>query len=185
MATSSVSSRECAELLLTTIPHLTRIIAGCCRQHMPPGEDAVRIGQAQLLHMIACGSYSLRELAARHHVTPSTMSRSVDVLVQRGWITRQHDPHDRRQVVLSLTESGSAVLSAMGESMRVALARLVSQLEAEECRRHLDGLQALRAVLTRLEEVAHGDQAHDGQPRGVRLRHTPGVPGPTGNRGAR
>ena len=181
MTTSSASPRECAELLLSTIPHLTRIIAGCCRQQIPHGEDAVRMGQTHLLHVLARRPCSLRELAARHHVTPSTMSRSVDVLVQRGWIARQPDPHDRRQVILSLTETGRGVLVVLGESMRESLAQLVGQLDPAERSRLYDGLQALSAVLTRIEEVAHADHSHCGLSSEAKWQRSSGAPSPTSN----
>lgn len=183
MPPSLVAPRECAVLLLSTIPQLMRTIAGCSRHLKPAGEQPVRLEYVQLLHILAHSPCSLRELAARHHVTPSTMSRTVDVLVQRGWITRQADARDRRQVVISLTEPGRATLAAMGESVRESLTELLGQLEVEECGRLYDGLQALSSLLTRIEGMVQSDHPHGGPSPGTTSARPSGAPTPVGNRG--
>lgn len=50
------------------------------------------------------------ELAVRERVSAPSMTRTVNVLVQRGLVARADDPHDRRQVILSLTPLGRTML---------------------------------------------------------------------------
>ena len=47
-------------------------------------------------------------LAERQHVQPPSMTRTVNSLVELGLVEKGEHPTDRRQVVVSLTEAGSA-----------------------------------------------------------------------------
>ena len=51
-----------------------------------------------------------RELADIERVSPPSMSRTVASLVDLGLVVRNDDPADGRQVILSLTEAGRAVV---------------------------------------------------------------------------
>lgn len=61
-----------------------------------------------------------RELATRVGLDQSTMSRRLTSLAQRGLITREPDPCDRRAHVLLLTELGAATMTRE-RARRVAL----------------------------------------------------------------
>src|SRR6476661_1544702 len=50
------------------------------------------------------------ELAEIEKVSAPSMTRTVAGLVERALVERTDDPQDRRQVILSLTESGRALL---------------------------------------------------------------------------
>jgi DNA-binding MarR family transcriptional regulator len=99
-------ARECARLLLETIPNLMRNLGGAMRQCKSGEEEHLNMGQFRMLGMLHAAPRTLSELAASHHVTPSTMSRTIDVLVRKAWVARETDPADRRQVILTLTGEG-------------------------------------------------------------------------------
>ena len=84
-----------------------------------------------------------RDLARAEGLDPSTMSRRLGSLADRGLISRQPDPADGRASLLSLTEAGAAAvererarrvalvtdaLDGWAERDRAELARLLSQL---------------------------------------------------------
>jgi len=63
--------------------------------------------QAKLLrHMDAGTRISQAELARLTETAPTLTGRSLDPLVERGWIRRTRSEQDRRQYVLELTASG-------------------------------------------------------------------------------
>ena len=67
--------------------------------------------QAKLLYLLgAAGEMHMSELVARLGVSLSTVSGLVDRVVDHGLATRREDPVDRRQVVVSLTEQGTAFI---------------------------------------------------------------------------
>jgi DNA-binding MarR family transcriptional regulator len=91
---------------------------------------------------------TLSELAANHHVTPSTMSRTIDVLVRKAWVARETDPADRRQVILTLTGEGRAALEAIGQYTQDAVTGMLARLDDQERARLYDGLMVLRKLST-------------------------------------
>lgn len=141
------SAYECAVLLLDTVPGLMRAVASALRQRYGYDADTPTMGQMRMLAKLAERPWSLSELAAAHQVTPSSMSRTVDVLVQRNWVERATAPDDRRKVVLRLTPAGYAAHTAIRDAAREAAARLIEQLD-ERQRAHLyKGLSALYALI--------------------------------------
>jgi DNA-binding MarR family transcriptional regulator len=141
-------ARECARLLLETIPNLMRNLGGAMRQCKSGEEEHLNMGQFRMLGMLHTAPRTLSELAAIHHVTPSTMSRTIDVLVRKAWVTRETDPADRRQVILTLTGEGQAALHAMGLHAQDAVTGMLARLNDQERARLYDGLTVLRKLLT-------------------------------------
>jgi DNA-binding MarR family transcriptional regulator len=141
-------ARECARLLLETIPNLMRNLGGAMRQCKSGEEEHLNMGQFRMLGMLHAAPRTLSELAANHHVTPSTMSRTIDVLVRKAWVARETDPVDRRQVILTLTDEGRAALHAMGQYTQDAVTGMLAQLDDQERARLYDGLVVLRKLVS-------------------------------------
>ena len=95
------------------------------RQRKAGEHEPLTMDQVRLLKLLSHEPRSIGELAAQHGVTPSTMSRSVDVLVRREWISRESDPADRRQVILRLTDAGRAAHVEMVRHAEEMLIRLL------------------------------------------------------------
>jgi DNA-binding MarR family transcriptional regulator len=94
---------------------------------------------------------SVKGLAASMGVSVAAMSRSVDGLFERGLLSRDEDPGDRRVKRLRLTGAGHAIPRALNEGRLSALKELIATLGDEEA----DALQAaLELVLERNEEIA-------------------------------
>jgi len=139
-------ARECARLLLETIPNLMRNLGGAIRQCKSSEEEHLNMGQFRMLGMLHIAPRTLSELAASHHVTPSTMSRTIDVLVRKAWVARETDPADRRQVILTLTSEGHAALEAMGQYTQDAVTGMLARLDDQERARLYEGLMVLRKL---------------------------------------
>jgi len=69
---------------------------------------------------------SLWEVASHMGLTPPSMSRLVDGLIERGLMARKDHPADRRRVRLTVTAHGQAILEA---STRGTLSYLAEKLE--------------------------------------------------------
>lgn len=68
-----------------------------------------------LLAVEELGDPSLRELTELVGVDKSTLSRTVDSLVQEGLLSRVTDEQDRRQVCITLTKKGHNVCSQIND----------------------------------------------------------------------
>jgi DNA-binding MarR family transcriptional regulator len=92
------------------------------------------------------GPLSLAELAAAEQVRPPTMSRIVDALVERGFLSREPVPGDRRSVSIAATREGIHLLQA-GQERRVhALIRRLGRLADSERRALARGVEILERV---------------------------------------
>lgn len=77
------------------------------------------------------------------HVTSGTMTNRVDRLVARGFVNRQADPHDGRQVRVVLTAAGKQVVDAAMGSLLEAEESLLAGLDAAQRDQLSQGLRQL------------------------------------------
>ncbi len=108
----------------------------------------------RLLALLACGSCNLSALAEKQAVSLPTISNSVSVLVERGWVKRVHAPHDRRVVLLELTSDGRAILAKTKEFAALYIAELVAPLSTDDHKALLAGLAVLRRAFSPLVHSA-------------------------------
>ncbi|TVY09019.1 MarR family winged helix-turn-helix transcriptional regulator [Paenibacillus cremeus] len=72
------------------------------------------------------------KLAQQLEVTPSAITVMIDRLVNHGYVVRKADEHDRRVVLLEVTEQGHQVLQTIKELRTQAVKTYLSYLEPEE-----------------------------------------------------
>jgi DNA-binding MarR family transcriptional regulator len=86
---------------------------------------------------------------ARHQaVSLPTVSRSVAMLVRRGWLERWVDKHDRRQTMVRLTTEGRRVLESIKKRTEQHVRQSLAGLTAAERVQLVDVTRVLERVLT-------------------------------------
>jgi DNA-binding MarR family transcriptional regulator len=93
------------------------------------------------------GPLSQQELAARLGLEKSTVSRLAAALEQRGWLSRERDPANRRLYRLTLTDGGRTAADRVGEHLRARHRQLLDGLTPAERAGLALGLTALARVL--------------------------------------
>lgn len=94
-----------------------------------------------------CGPVRLGELANAEGVAPSTLTRSVTVLEDHGYLARTSVPTDARSVLVSTTSAGHRLLERLrGESISIIADRMARLTD--------DNLAALAHALPALERLA-------------------------------
>jgi len=88
--------------------------------------------QFAILRAIHNGKQSVSDLASFGHISRPAISRTVESLVNSGLVSRQRNPEDRRQVWLSLTEGGRALLRSLHDETHTWMGRRLKQLDAAE-----------------------------------------------------
>jgi DNA-binding MarR family transcriptional regulator len=78
------------------------------------------------------GQMTPGELAEHEKVQPPSMTRVVAILEERGLVMRAPHATDRRQVVLTVTESGRAVVQQSRRLREAWLAKRLHELTPEE-----------------------------------------------------
>ena len=87
-----------------------------------------------------------QDFPAELGVTKQAVSQAIDVLVNRGYLTRRTDPGDRRRVVLELTGRGEEVVDAALGGIEAVDRQLRERVSAEQ-------IGAMRAALIALTEI--------------------------------
>lgn len=89
------------------------------------------------------GGKTMSEAAFLSGVTIGTLTTSINRLIKKGAVQRKRDDHDRRVVMVSLTERGKAAYSHHEEFHREMTESIIDTLQPEE-----DGvlIQALVAI---------------------------------------
>lgn len=89
-------------------------------------------GQYSVLAAIMEGPRTVGQLAAREQIQAPSMTRIVNALAASGLVGRGENPHDKRQVLVSITESGSSALLRARSKRTAWLARQVAALTSQE-----------------------------------------------------
>ncbi|HEY6494404.1 MAG TPA: MarR family transcriptional regulator [Trebonia sp.] len=100
--------------------------------------------QERALRMIARGGEPPRmtEIAERLGIVPRSLTTVIDSLEEAGLVHREVDPRNRRAILLTLTDRGTAVRDDLREARRRAAEELFAPLSAAD-RETLGGLLAL------------------------------------------
>ncbi|MFO7444748.1 MAG: MarR family transcriptional regulator [Ignavibacteriaceae bacterium] len=94
-------------------------------------------------------SLNNKQIAARMGLSPSRLTRIVDGLVLKGYMTREIEPNDRRNMRVSLSKKGSIIVEQLNNAY-VEIHREI--LEEIEDRQHEPLLTAMTHMLSALEK---------------------------------
>lgn len=134
--------RICFEILSLA----ARIDRDCAARLAPYGLSESKFLLLSLLNERDDGAppHTLADLAG---VTRATMTGLLDGMARDGLLTRAHDLHDRRKIVVRLTPKGTSLAAELGETHRRWIGSIGAGLTADE-RAVLSGLLGrLRANL--------------------------------------
>lgn len=136
-----LSATQLAPVLRDGITRFNRRL----RQTRPVGELTITQLSA-LTSLELAGALTPRELADTERVQPPTMTKIVAKLEERGLVQRSPHPTDGRQVILSASEAGRAVVAEHRRARDAWLAQRLAALTGEE----RETLQRAGEILDRL-----------------------------------
>ena len=97
--------------------------------------DVLGVGSTEisaLFYLFTEGTSTPTELAGRLQITTASVTELVERLGRAGLARRAPHPHDRRKVVLSLTDAAQRKVGEMFERIAVSTARCTSLLDGDE-----------------------------------------------------
>lgn len=116
------------ERALTGYRELVEIISAARTPEFP--DPSVTMAQMRVLMLLgAVGEARMSDLAPKLVISLSTLSSLVEKLVEAGFAQRRDDPRDRRNVLVSLTGPGAALLDTLQELGIDHLRSLLVQLD--------------------------------------------------------
>jgi DNA-binding MarR family transcriptional regulator len=106
-------------------------------------DSGLTLAQLKSLFLITKkGSTNFKKLAEALGVTPASVTRIVDRLVEQGLVSRREDPKDRRMMVLRPTDKGQTIITNLRESGINRMTRILMLLSLEELDALSQGLSA-------------------------------------------
>jgi DNA-binding MarR family transcriptional regulator len=146
---------------------LTQVARAILRLDVPKselaeGESIDKAGYWLLVRLSGQAPVRLSELAGTVELDLSTVSRQMRDLVACGLVLKVPDPVDGRASLLSLSGRGWAVLEAVSEARRQALAEVINAWSDEERTALAAGLHRLEDGLHRTREQHATDRLSEG-----------------------
>lgn len=95
------------------------------------------------------GPATVGDLAAFERVQPPSMTRTVDHLQERGYVTRSQSSDDKRRIMVEITQAGIAILKEGRDRRNAWLVERLAQLsddDAEVLRRAAPLLEKLTVL---------------------------------------
>ncbi|GAA0296501.1 MarR family winged helix-turn-helix transcriptional regulator [Kineococcus aurantiacus] len=110
--------------------------------------DELTDGQFSVLsQLFTTGPRTPGELAEAEHVRPPSMTRTIAGLVEAGLVERTDHPDDGRQVLVSATDAGRAVVVETRERRAAWLSRRLEGLSPAERATLAEAARILTAVI--------------------------------------
>jgi DNA-binding MarR family transcriptional regulator len=116
----------------------------------------VDLGLADALEVIdTLGACRMRDLAEALRIDPSTATRTVDRLVERGLVERVPDPDDARAVLVAPTAKGKKLRERVRTQARQAMGEILSDFTPAEAEQLAALMHKLVASVDRY--ISHAD----------------------------
>jgi DNA-binding MarR family transcriptional regulator len=142
----TATSEESACELLEVVPMVMREIRSQMRSQ---GSLDLTVPQFRMLAFVNRNKgSSLCEVADHIGLTSPSASTLVDGLLERGLMTREEHPDDRRRVRLAITGRGRAILEASSRGTMAYLSKKLSSVSADEREVIVKAMETLRSVFT-------------------------------------
>ncbi len=145
-----VDAQNVAREILEVVPTLMRTIRLEMRSRRRPDLSVVQF--RALVYLDLYPGASLSALAEHLGLTLPTVSQMINYLVEKGVVTRQESPVDRRRVMLSLTTQGKSLLDKSFAGTQTYLAKILSKLGR-------DDIGAIHQAMLLLGDVFQQSQA--------------------------
>jgi DNA-binding MarR family transcriptional regulator len=151
-----VTGQEAAgDAVVDAVLTASRTLVGVAERSLGAAAEETTLAQYRALVVLASrGSQRMVDLAAALDVTPSTAGRMCDRLLRKELIRRHRARADRREVQVSITPAGRAVVDEATARRRALLAEILGRLTPAE---QASVAQALRAFATAAGEVPDSD----------------------------
>lgn len=135
----SEALRELIRILVRDLGVLEKNDASCCEVSLAQCHAIVEIGRK--------GKISLIDLAGILGLDKSTMSRTINNLVESNLVIRDLDMENRRYVIIQLTEKGSSIFRNIEESMYEYYNSIFNSIPENKRNQVIESLQLLKEAV--------------------------------------
>ena len=120
----------------------SRALLGIVARSVADALESVTLPQFRVLVVLAgSGGMRMGALAARVGAVPSTFSRTIDRMVDGGWVERRESPESRREILVELSDQGRRLVELVTDRRRRQVAAVLTTLTPAEQERVIEGLE--------------------------------------------
>ncbi|NNJ29486.1 MarR family winged helix-turn-helix transcriptional regulator [Lacrimispora defluvii] len=131
--------RELIRILVRDLGILEKSDASCCGISLAQCHAIVEIGRKEKI--------SLVDLSGLLGLDKSTMSRTINNLVESDFVLRESDLENRRYVIIQLTEKGRSVFKDIEESMETYYRDIFNAIPERKRYQVLESLELLKEAV--------------------------------------
>src|SRR5512140_2361062 len=146
LSPSKTTTEEALDRFWETVPPLWGQIRAHIRA-VAVQDFRVGVEQFQVLRLIRSGKTSVSEIAAARNISRPAVSQAVELLANRGLLTRTQDADDRRHVELALTKSGNELLDAVFSNTRAWMLEQMAGFSERELENLVRAMQTLNKMM--------------------------------------
>ncbi|MDF2887895.1 MAG: transcriptional regulator [Lacrimispora sp.] len=128
--------RELIRILVRDLGILEKSDASCCGVSLTQCHAIVEIGREERI--------SLVDLSSLLGLDKSTMSRTINNLVESDFVIRESDMENRRYIIIQLTEKGESIYQNIEESMEEYYRGIFHAIPEDKRNQVLESLQLLK-----------------------------------------
>jgi DNA-binding MarR family transcriptional regulator len=142
-------SRSGADLALLLLGGFRTLVDAANAELAERGHEDVRPVHDFAMRAIAAGADSASELGRRLSITKQSAAKTIAVLQERGYVTRDTDPRDGRRKRLQVTALGFDVMrqgEAVFDKLRDQWAQQIGAAELDRIEDHLTALVGAQPV---------------------------------------
>ena len=142
-------SRSGADLALLLLGGFRTLVDAAHAELAERGYEDVRPVHDFAMRAIAAGADSASELGRRLSITKQSAAKTIAVLQERGYVTRDTDPRDGRRKRLQVTALGFDVMrqgEAVFDELRHQWAQQIGAAELDRIEDHLTALAGAQPV---------------------------------------
>jgi DNA-binding MarR family transcriptional regulator/GNAT superfamily N-acetyltransferase len=111
-------------------------------------DSELSLAEGRLLYELAHHeSVTASTLSAELNLDPGYLSRILGKFEKRGWIGREPSPDDRRQVLLTLTAKGAAILRPLEGRSNRQVSEMIGALSPAVQRQLVEAMQTIEQIL--------------------------------------
>ena len=106
-----------------------------------------------VLNRIDVQPHTLTELVDTMSVSAASLSRTITVLEERGWLSRDRSEEDRRVIKISITQDGHQILADIEKRTEDFLTDTLTHLSDEDLEKLMIGFDVLIGAFS--EQMSH------------------------------
>lgn len=154
-AGKSIDARRELDHAVATSLVASRALVGVAARSLSALETDVTLPQYRALVLLSArGEQNVSALADALEIHPSSATRLCDRLLTKGLIDRATSIENRREVSLTLSPDGRALVDAVTKSRRRELRRIVGRIDLTARRALIDAFDAFAAAAGELPDDA-------------------------------